>query len=517
MRKLLALILALTLCCAALPAALAEDAYPIVKEGEEPITLTVFSVNRVSDHVTDYNQTVFFQHLEEATGIHIEWIHPASSGLQEAMNLLFLGDKLPDIIMCGNLYNGGEYQGVADGYFVDLSEYLPTCAPEYWSLITETDERYRDCANAEGVVPAFRIVKPVADPPYQYLMFRMDMLSDLGCELPVYLDDYAPIFDKMLEKGITPYAPPSSGYEKSLMGLFDVKEGFHLNKDGKIVYGQVQEGFRQYLTLMHEWYEKGYISPDFVSSTTKNNRTLFDTGALGTYMDAVVATYNRGAAAGFEVSAAPLARLEEGQQLHWYDYDMTSIIKHNEATAVITTDCENIEAAVRWLNYCYTEEGANLACWGTEGETYTVENGEKVYTDLIMNNPNMTTTDASYFYKMHVWPKLNQPDVVCHADLLKSEGAYGSRMKWAGETYYDHDYVLPALTFSEEDLATRTEIMADIETYVNEMTLKFITGQESLDNFDAFTQEVWNSGLQDVIDIEEKAYAAYMNVTAPKQ
>lgn len=516
MKKLLVLTLTLALCCITLSAAGAQSAYPVVKEGDEPVTLTVFSVNKVSDHATDYNETVFFKHLEEATGIHIEWIHPAASGLQEAVNLLFLGDELPDIIMCGNLYNGGEYQGVADGYFVDLAEYLPACAPEYWSLITQSDERYRDCANADGVIPAFRIVKPQADPPYQYLMMRMDMLADLGCELPVYLEDYEPVFSKMLEKGITPYAPPSTGYEKSLMGLFDVKEGFQLNANGEIVYGQVQEGFRQYLALMHDWYEKGYISRDFVSSTTKNNRTLFDTGALGTYMDAVVATYNRGAAAGFEAAAAPLVRLNASQQLHWYDYDISAIVKHNEATAVITTDCKNVEAAVKWLNYCYTEAGADLACWGTEGETYEIIDGEKVYTDLILNNPKMTTTDASYFYKMHVWPKLNQPDVICHADLLKSEGAFQSRMRWAGETYFDHDYVLPALSLSEEDLEVRTEIMADIETYVNEMTLKFITGQEPLDKFDAFTAEVWASGLQKVIDIMTEAYASYLDVTAPK-
>lgn len=195
MKKLLSLVLALAMCCMALSPAFAQEAYPIVKDGDEPITLTVFSVNRVADHATDYNETAFFQRLEEATGIHIEWIHPASSGLQEAVNLLFLGDKLPDIIMCGNLYNGGEFQGVTDGYFVNLAEYLPTCAPEYWSLITESSERYRDCANSEGIVPAFRIVKPEADPPYQYLMFRTDMLDELDSELPIFLEDYEAVFE----------------------------------------------------------------------------------------------------------------------------------------------------------------------------------------------------------------------------------------------------------------------------------------------------------------------------------
>lgn len=514
MKKILVLVLALVMLAGM---ACAEVAYPIVGEGDEPITLTVFSINKISDNVSNYNETAFFRHLEEATGIHIEWEHPAVSGLQEAMNLLTLRDKLPDIIMCGNLYNGGEYQGVADGCFVDLSEYLPEYGPDYWSLITQSDEYYRASANADGVVPAFRIVKPVADPPYHYMLFNMDMLAKLGCELPVYIADYEPVFQKMLEAGITPYMPPKTGYEKTLMGAFDVREGFMLDADGSVIYGQVQEGFRQYLTLMHDWYEKGYISKDFMASSNSANNTLFDTGAIGTYSSAVVAAYNRGQKAGFEVSAAPFARQVDGQQLHWYDYDISPIVIHNEAVAVISTDCENIDAAVQWLNYYYTEAGSNLACWGVEGEAYNVVDGRRVYTDLIMNNPNLTTTNASYYYKMHVWPKLNEPDVVCHADLLKSEGALNSRLKWANETYFDSAYVLPSVTLSEDDLNTRTEIMSDIETYVNEMTLKFITGEASLDEFDSFVEQVWDSGLQEVLDIMNAAYADYMNIKAPQK
>ena len=45
----------------------------------------------------------------------------------------------------------------------------------------------------------------------------------------------------MLEAGITPYMPPKTGYEKTLMGAFDVREGFMLDADGSVIYGQVQE------------------------------------------------------------------------------------------------------------------------------------------------------------------------------------------------------------------------------------------------------------------------------------
>ena len=111
-RKLTALLLAvLTLClCTGAMAA----GHPIDTQGKD-VSLTVYCANAISNYVTDYNETPFFQEMEKATGIHINFIHPATSGMQEAMNLLFLGKELPDIIMCGNYYDGGVFQGLEDG------------------------------------------------------------------------------------------------------------------------------------------------------------------------------------------------------------------------------------------------------------------------------------------------------------------------------------------------------------------------------------------------------------------
>lgn len=64
MKKILVLVLALVMLAGM---ACAEVAYPIVGEGDDPITLTVFSINKISDNVSNYNETAFFQHLEEAT------------------------------------------------------------------------------------------------------------------------------------------------------------------------------------------------------------------------------------------------------------------------------------------------------------------------------------------------------------------------------------------------------------------------------------------------------------------
>ena len=65
-----------------------------------------------------------------------------------------------------------------------------------------------------------------------------------------------------------------------------------------------------------------------------------------------------------------------------------------------------------------------------------------------------------------------------------------------------------AETAEETDELNR--IMTDINTYREEMTYKFITGQESLDNFDAFVEQIKSQGIEDAIQIKQDALDRYL-------
>ena len=43
------------------------------------------------------------------------------------------------------------------------------------------------------------------------------------------------------------------------------------------------------------------------------------------------------------------------------------------------------------------------------------------------------------------------------------------------------------------------------------MALKFVTGDESLDNFDAFVESMNQKGLQDLLQIEQEAYDRFIS------
>lgn len=110
-----------------------------VSEGDdgEVVTLTYWApINAAaSKYVTSYSENTAYQEVMERLGIKIEFIHPAVGQEQEEFNLLFLGDKLPDIIAYADHYVGGEFQGMRDGVFQDITELAPEYAPDYYKIL----------------------------------------------------------------------------------------------------------------------------------------------------------------------------------------------------------------------------------------------------------------------------------------------------------------------------------------------------------------------------------------------
>ena len=46
--------------------------------------------------------------------------------------------------------------------------------------------------------------------------------------------------------------------------------------------------------------------------------------------------------------------------------------------------------------------------------------------------------------------------------------------------------------------------MADVDTYVDEMIIKFVYGREPLSNWDTYVEKVNGMGIAEVIDIYQK-------------
>ena len=71
------------------------------------------------------------------------------------------------------------------------------------------------------------------------------------------------------------------------------------------------------------------------------------------------------------------------------------------------------------------------------------------------------------------------------------------------------EYFLPKIAIAQDELAEYSSLKSDISTYVNEMTIKFIRGTESLDNFDAYLDNLKTMGVDRLMEIIQSATDEY--------
>ena len=69
---------------------------------------------------------------------------------------------------------------------------------------------------------------------------------------------------------------------------------------------------------------------------------------------------------------------------------------------------------------------------------------------------------------------------------------------------------LATISVLSEESDADANIMANVQTYVDEMLLKFITGEVSIDKFDEYLAQVDKFGLQESVKFRQNAYERYL-------
>lgn len=495
-----------------------EISYPL----EESVTISWWHPLRAPSYQSSHDDNIVWQQIAENVGVEIDWIHPASGTETEQLNMLLVSGDLPDIIQVdGRLdSSGGSAGGVDDGVFVDLTDYIAELAPDYVRAITASDLAYAMATTADGRVTEFDQIKQTA-PQYSRVNVRNDIMEEIGWgdRLPETIDDYTEMFAAMKEKGYYGYKVNSSGLNSQMMYPYGIYPGFYIEEDGSVAYGMWTDGYRQYLTQIREWIEAGYIHPDWTSGET-DPAALFANKEIGMYITPSDISYGLAKANGYEITCVNYPRLNSGDTMR-FETTTWDAVPADGINTVVTTNSQDrgtFEAAMALLNYGYTEEGALLYNWGIEGETYTVDaDGNKTFTDNLLNNGEIPMSDAQYIYKLHFGPKLAEPDVSCNPGTIGDEKALYWRELYSDDTTVNSDGIIFASLTVDQSVA-RGDIMTDVETYMYENTLHFLLGEKDITD-DATWEDYMNTmqslGIEDAIAITQEAVDTFNAKSIP--
>lgn len=454
-----------------------------------------------------------FDKLEEATGVHLEITAVSTETAADDFMLRCASGDLTDMVQNGaSQYTGGGAKAIEDEVLMDLLPLLEEYSAHYWEIMNSDPNIYKNVVNDEGQIPA--LIGMYTDYYYtdQGFWIRQDILDAVGKEVPKTvkeLDDVLAAFkDYGLTDGLVVLFEGNCDILARAYGATDVVE------DGKVVPAALTDNMKDYLKKMHEYYEAGYINVDFVTYNVSNTKPpqdviLSDMGGIFNEDVASIAGYYMMATnPSFELTPMGQIRLNEGDTL---DYGYMGVKAADKYALAISTQCSDPKLAIEYMDYLFSDEGFTLANYGIEGETYTVENGEYQFTDLILNNPQ--GFDWQLCQSLYI-----NPGFPCLTDLGIQEMTYNEAQKaavptWVG-AYDSSERTMPNqnwLSFTTEESQLKADLQTDIETYQKEMRLKFITGQADIDaEWDEYCATLERMGIHDLEAITQAAVERYL-------
>jgi putative aldouronate transport system substrate-binding protein len=490
---------------------------------DEQVEVTVFQgvgPNIISE-VSALSNNYFLDELAARTGVKINMDMVAGNAQNEKFSLIVAGGDYPDMMTnVASLYSSGVDGAIADEVIIDHSQLISDYAVNLSALMADDDSIRKDISTDSGNIGGFPIVSETpAVEGTNGPMIRQDWLDDLGLSIPETYEELTEVLTAFKnEEGATaaiilPYcAVPINNFLVGGYGIkacsFDDYESIepYYQEDGVVKYGPIQEGFKEYLEMLNNWYENGLLWQDFMSDTDVNNPNSDQimAGNSGVFYGnfGMISTYDEGIEGGADVVAMPDQTKTAGESIP-VGFETSRAFR---VAWSITTACECPDLVTKTVDYLYSEEGSLLCNWGVEGVTYTEDaEGNKTLTEAITDNPDGLSADgARFYYLLDGQPCLSGDS----RSSALNEKELAAQSIWASNR--TGEYNMPkGLTVTTEEGQEYNSYYTDIKTHLTENILKFVTGTRPISEFDDFVAEVEAMGIDQCIAIKQAAYDRY--------
>ena len=489
--------------------------YPLDKQDTE-LTWWVSGGYTLNKAFATAEESPFHSLLQEMVGVKINWLFPTA---EQNFSVMIASGDLPDIIYHGLKKDVERY--IDDGIVRDLTDYMEKYSPSYYSLLksNETYDKFMKTDSGKYYGYGFLREDGGWNDSFQGPLIRQDWLDALMLESPKTVSDWENVMRAFKDEYGAVFSGPWSNVKATFISgafgaytLADYK--LYIDENKKVQLAQAQPEWRDYMAKLHEWWEMGLLDPELTSDNDETVRAKALNGATG------FAYSSMGQLTNWETDAEQAGNGAKwvGLQYPKGDDGTLSMVfggygMGNNNVAVITTSCpdEKLETAMRVLDYAYTEEGNLYWNFGKQGVSWDYdEKGEPYFLDAVTSDPDGIDQAISK-YAGSIWEGCCiQATRMLH--LKNKPIAIEANDTW----FYPNEdvtakWTLPnAVTLTTEESNTVNDIVSSISSYVSEMAGKYLKGEESLDNYDAFVKQLDSMGLPTVLETYQKAYDRFL-------
>ena len=508
---------------------------------EDPVTLTYFLGYETSgltyiEGGELENQQVW-KWLAENTGVKMDLTVVDRANETDKFNLMIASGDYTDLMNISN-YAAGPEAALNEDIIIDLGDYLEENMPNYSTIIHADQNVYSKVQDADMFLCIYPIKDQNANPGGIGTFVRMDWLEDLGLDVPTTYDELTDVLTafKNEKDAIEPMSlfNTVSMQNGLLMGGFgsmaelsanamgtDFAASFY-QEDGKVVYGATQDGTRKYLSWLHKLYDQGLINFENMQNRDVNPFGDLNAGEASRGETGYIFS-NQPFGGNYSTMAAdngdpncnwwPVQDVAEvsGQTIPFYEE--TSMVDTAGAAKIsISSQCEDVETALQFLDYGYSYEGGLLYNYGfEEGSGHDVEtwyyddNNEPMFDGAALLSVAESTNLAS--------------GVVATKDLAgvvydtRLSFEFGERElscfdAWSTNKNSSNNLGSDVVLTSEESTEA-SAIYSDIITHVATSALQFINGAQDVDDdavWDAYVKSIEDMNIDGLTEIIQTAY-----------
>lgn len=506
--------------------------YPIA---EKPLAMTMVRLSM--PNVVDFASNDFSKFIAQKTNINWTYQTVNMDTADEQINLMMSKKPLPDAFLFSTP-KVSKY-GVSEGLLLPLENLIKENMPNFMAYVKEKPELWSQITQADGHIYGLPTINDCYHCKYRNKMWvNMRHLRELNLQVPTTTEDLRQVMQAY--KKAHPQGIPMSGsidgwghqFYDWITNAFILDPGVQVGKlvispDKKIESIAVKKEYRAALRYMNSLYKEGLIDDSAFTQTADNYRKLMNNegepvlfAPFGTISDAYDANSKPQAYADYRVMA-PVKGPEGKQHATYFRYDGIA-----ENKFVLTKDCKNPAAALRWIDYFYTLEGYLSMQFGADKDKDWRLNptdkkgldGSKALYEII----NQYSSDP----QNHDWQDVglnfatekvrfgqatdNSVDIKSAAGLEK---LLYTETKEKCEPYAQNpktDYdVLPVLKFTAAETDQLNQITVDVKKYLEENRAAFIRGVQNPDDdqaWDNYVKGFEAVGLPTLIKLSQTAY-----------
>lgn len=497
---------------------------------EEPVKLTAAIYKHALTKPLE--EIEWLRLLEEETNVDITWTE-YSSDWEMVRSTVFASSDVPDIMI--HMTADTDFQ-TFEGLFLDLKPLInETDTPNIFKFHSEHPEAEQLCLDLDGHLYNLGNYNRVWPYVYAVSYINKTWLDNLGLEVPTTWEEMKEVLIAFRDQDANGNGDPTDEVPMDMAGtgaysainwigstgiqLTSMGVSPYFADEGELNYLYVDERYKDWVVYMNELWEEDLIySGAFTDSATYMSRGHGDgtTSTIGVGF-AWDSQDIFGMNLADEYVVLPQLKQYADQEEPVRYLDCYTDMNYYTNKVSISSACEDVDAALRFVDKLYDPEWGIQCLWGGMND---VDKGVEKLEDgtfkvLAPADANVSWGEWKWIntwadYGISYLPE--DMKIIMGDDMVRTISQRSAYDECYADVPNEDRFVELFMKYTADESKDMTLISTAIGPVVSAKQVAWITGEADINaEWDAYVEEIYGYGLQDILDIKQDKFDAWLD------